>query len=311
MGLFILRLVIYPFSALLAAMLWAFRWKARTLILHLNVFQPPLPYRTWFHRELFLLSWNFNLSLDLVRFLVGRYGKPIRMRPRDAKRLQELRSAPSLFLTAHFHHWEALSGWLIRNQVPVVGAARKLQHSLAQRLLVLLRGRMGVQVVDENVLPFALQHLGSGKCFGLLWDQYSPHHRHQSVFFGLPAAMNPLPEILVRRCRPRVWVGFLLPDGTFRLAAIQSSKMAARSPHILSRRYHRILELVISRHPAYWYGLCHARFKGSLPYLPGRNRSQSFISPDSVFIDLVSRETCIASKGGGMDSSDTKTMHAG
>lgn len=282
--------LLYSLGFLLGSTLWITRWKARIVFLHLESFRPPFPFQSRLRREVLLFQWDFNLSLDLLRLVLGIYEKPISIRPRDVARLHHLRNNPALFLTAHFHHWEALSAWLRRNQVPVVGAARPLHHPLARRLLLLLRKRLGVRVVEENVLPFALRHLRAGKCFGLLWDQFSPQSRHWSPLFGLPAAMNPLPEILVRRCQAKVWVGFLLPDGMFRLIPLHTSDFFGGSPETLSRRYHRLLEFIIRRHPTYWYGLCHARFKGVLPYRP-QVRSASVPVSGHHPLELVSRET--------------------
>jgi lauroyl/myristoyl acyltransferase len=214
------------------------------------------------------LGWYQHLAQAFCDSLLGRTPHNFHIRPQDQAKFQVLRSRPSLFLTGHFHNWEALAGWMVRQGVPLLGSARPLTSPLFNNLLSRLRKRNGVPVVTRNILPRSLSHLRAGKCFGILWDQYSPLHRHCSSFFGLPAAMDPLPEILVRRIRPSVTAGFVLPDGTLRLVPLMTAGASLPDPVRLSRRFHRVLETVIRAHPTYWYGLCHARFKDRISY-PG------------------------------------------
>lgn len=238
-----------------------------------------------------MLAWYFCLTRDVLRFLFGYLEVPIRIRPRDRAKLINLRSFASLLLTAHFHHWEGLAAWLGENGVSLLGSARNLSSPLAQFLLDRLRRRKGVAVVSTQVLPTALAHLKDGHCFGILWDQFSRQSRHSSLLFGAQAAMDPLPEILVRRHAPSVYVGFLLPTGVFRLVLIHSAGMPLPSPSRLSFRYHRVLETVVRAHPSYWYGLCHARLKDTLRYPGGRIVSRETSSRLEPFLSNVSRET--------------------
>lgn len=108
---------------------------------------------------------------DLLRFLHGRYGGPITSRPRDAARIDQLRSGPSLFLTAHFHHWEHMGAWMTRQGIPLLSAARPMTNPRSQSLLVRLRERMDMAVVFQDIPRRALRHVNQGGCFGLLWDQ--------------------------------------------------------------------------------------------------------------------------------------------
>ena len=149
-------------------------------------------------------------------------------------------------------------------------------------------------MVTEDILARALSHLRAGHCFGILWDQYSPLHRHVSPFFGIPAAMDPLPEILVRRLAPAVMAGFLLPDGTLRLVPLLKAGSALPDPSRLSRRFHRVLETLLRAHPTYGYGLCHARFKDTVSY-PGRGRVSRETSRPTIHDSgrQVSRETLL------------------
>lgn len=103
--------------------------------------------------------------------------------------------------------------------------------------------------------------------------------------------MDPLPEVLVRRYRPAVMAGFLLPDGTLRLVNLLPSGSALPDPTRLSRRYHRVLEAVVRAYPTYWYGLCHARFKDTIGYPGGRIVSRETSRQKRRVKPHVSRET--------------------
>jgi len=175
--------------------------------------------------------------------------------------------------------------------IPLLGAARPLSSHSFDFLLARLRNRTGVPVVTRNILSAALSHLQAGRCFGVLWDQYSPLRRHTSPLFGIPAAMDPLPEVLVRRRRPAVMAGFLLPDGTLRLVPLLRAGSDLDDPSLLSRRYHRVLETLIRAYPTYWYGLCHARFKDKAIYPGGRKVSRETMRPQAPSRSHVSRET--------------------
>jgi lauroyl/myristoyl acyltransferase len=276
------------FSFLLALGLFLSGWKARILQINLRLlFSPSSSPTPRFSRFL----WYRHLAQALCESLRGRTAGRIHLRPQDASKFQVLRSQPTLFLTAHFNNWEALAGWMTRQGIPLLGAARPLRSPLFDTLLARLRGRHGVPVVTRDILPRALAHLRAGRCFGILWDQYSPLHRHSSPFFGRPAAMDPLPEILVRRIRPAVMAGFLLPDGTWRLMQLMPAGTPLPDPARLSRRFHRALEAVVRAHPTYWFGLCHARFKDTVTY-PGRRKvSRETLAPKPFSSQKVSRET--------------------
>lgn len=103
--------------------------------------------------------------------------------------------------------------------------------------------------------------------------------------------MDPLPETLVRRLGPEVFVSFLLPSGEVRIVSIHPPGSSLPNPGRLSSRYHRLLELVVRAHPTLWYGLCHARFKDTLNYGSATFVSRETFSPASVSDPYVSRET--------------------
>lgn len=279
-------LIIYAISAVISTVLWAIQWKAKIIRVNLSAFglSPD-------NSAGFLFAWYFCLVRDVLRYLLGYLEVPTRIRPQDQLRLISLGSGASLLLTAHFHHWEALAAWLRKNGVDLLGSARALSSPRAQSFLEGLRRRAGVAVVSNQVLSAALKHLQGGRCFGVLWDQFSKQSRHSAPLFGIQAAMDPLPEVLVRRCAPVVFAGFLLPTGVFRLIQIHSAGKPLPFPSKLSRRYHQILETVVRAYPSYWYGLSHARLKDTLLYPGGRNVSRETSSIPKPFHANVSRET--------------------
>lgn len=197
----------------LALLLGLMGWKRE--ILRINVRSCGLP---WSFR--FQARWYYSAARDFLSAVFNCPGPPIHVRPRDLEKLEYLKREPTLFLTAHVHNWERLAAWMPGQGIPLLGAARALSSPLFDRLLTWIRARYGIPVVTRNILSGAQSHLRNGGCFGVLWDQHSPLSRRTAMFFGMPVAMDPLPEILLRRYRPRVVVGFLLPSGCFRLVEI-------------------------------------------------------------------------------------------
>jgi lauroyl/myristoyl acyltransferase len=212
---------------------------------------------------------GFNLLRDAFPLLFGRAAPIPRLSPRSQVHLQALRRGPSLLLAAHFHNWEAQASALARLGVPLLGAARPLTAPWAERILRRLRARHGVPVVQDAVPRRALRHLRAGGCFGFLWDQHSPASVRPGIFFGRSVSLNPLPLLLLEAILREseacpVYFGAWLPGGELRILPLGDR---AR----LERRYHRVLETLVKRHPQYWYGFLHARFKGPGMY-PGHRR---------------------------------------
>lgn len=288
---FLLFLYKYSVCLVLATGLWCARWKTRTIRLNLKVWERSNSAPTSTRSNSFLFRWYLALTRDACRVLLGHHEIPLRVRPRDRRKWDRLRLSPSLFLTGHFHNWEALASWMSRSGIPLLGSARRLSSPWAEARLRKLRLRNQVPVVSEQVLPRALSHLRSGGCFGILWDQFSPYSRHTSLLFGQPATMDPLPETLVRRLAPEVFVGFLLPSGEVRIFSILPPGSSLPNPGRLSSRYHRLLELVVRAHPTHWYGLCHARFKDTLDYGSDAFVSRETLEKISASGPYVSRET--------------------
>jgi hypothetical protein len=279
---FYLRLVSLP----LALALYIGAWKKSILrgnALHCGVSGP-----------FFRLRLCSHVALDFIRLAHGRYGTGIRSRPKDTEKLKILKSSPSLFLTAHFHNWELMGSWLTREGVPLLSVARPLAQPRVQALLENMRTRLGLATISREVPRKALKHLAQGGCFGMLWDQRVKDSRVHVPFFGHSLRVDPLPPFLLRHRPVPVWFGVLLPDGTFRLFLLAPALRSSLSPDPirLARRYHRILEVLIARHPTWWYGMAHRRFLESSP---------------SQIRSGVSRETSVAS--GLRVSRETKARH--
>jgi hypothetical protein len=250
----------------------------------------------------FRLRFYAHVALDLVCLMHGVYGQRIRILPRDIHKLKNLKSS-SLFLTAHFHNWELLGAWMTRQGIDLLGAARSMSHPLAQRLLLWIRSRLGLKTVFEKIPRTALRHLEQGGCFGMLWDQRPPNSEVRTAFFGHSVLVDSLPFFLLQHRPLPVWFGTLLPDGTFRLLLLAShpgSASRSLTPEKLARRYHRVLEVLVRRHPTWWYGMAHRRFResSSLPSISGVSRETSTAPEVERRKDLlkVSRETLVHRK---------------
>lgn len=219
------------------------------------------------------------MAMDLLRFVHGWYGSPITTRPRDAAKLEHLRSGPSLFLTAHFHNWELMGAWMTSQGIPLLSVARPMVQGFSQSILIRIRDRRGMKILFEDIPRRALRHVRNGGCFGLLWDQRVPGSKNRAALFGRTLAMDPLPRFLNRHAGLPVYFGVLLPGGSFRILQIASPASAGERPETpsapiaisdsdeeyrLGRRYHRILECLVRSHPASWYGLTHRRFLQTL-----------------------------------------------
>jgi lauroyl/myristoyl acyltransferase len=273
-----LRIVAFP----LALLLYIGGWKRRILLENAQ--------RCGIRQPFFRLRFCIHAALDFIRLAHGRYGQTIRIRPQDTEKLKKLKSAPAIYLTAHFHHWEMMGAWMTAQGIALLSAARPMSHPYAQRLLLRMRSRLSLVTVSDRIPRKALHHLEQGGCFGMLWDQRAQDASVRAAFFGQPLGVDPLPLFLLRHRSVAVWFGTMLPDGTLRLllladpsATLSDSPTSTR----LARRYHRVLEVLIRKHPTWWYGMAHRRFLESPP----------FPSPG------VSRETLMASGVGGLETS--------
>jgi hypothetical protein len=252
--------VFSTFFALFFAMLFAFSG-VRSKVIHRNFTLTGLRYPRFFRFRL-----GFHLARDLLSLIVPGALPRTRLHPRSRHRLDILRGgpgSPSLLLTAHFGNWEAQAAAWGRHGVPLLGAARPLKGAVLRSLLAKLRARHGIHVVTSGVPRAALRHLASGGCFGLLWDQHAPDSLRPGVFFGVPVSLNPLPCFLLAQKPCTVVFGVLLPNGTLRLVPLLDAGQVgvAGWEQRLARRYHRVLETLIRRHPTHWHGVLHARFK--------------------------------------------------
>ncbi len=226
-------------------------------------------------RPFYRVRLGFHLARALLTLLLPGSLPAARLHPRSRPHLDRLRGGPGLLLTAHFGNWEAQAAAWGRLGVNLLGAARPLRSRRAHAALARLRARHGIRVVTTAVPRTALRHLSppptnfphpSG-CFGFLWDQHAPDGARAGRFFGEPVSLNPLPFFLLARRPCPVFFGVLLPGGTLRLIPLRTdAKRGAGWEERLARRYHRVLETLINRHPAHWHGILHARFKMTRTY---------------------------------------------
>lgn len=260
--------------ALLGATLFALSGMRRRIIRR-NFALTGLPVPRYFRFKL-----GFNLARALFTLVLPgalpRLLFHVRLHPRSRPALDTLRGGRSLLLTAHIGNWEAQAAAWGRHGVPLLGAARPLKGAASRSFLAKLRARHGIPVVTSAVPRAALRHLRSGGCFGLLWDQHAPDAVRMGTFFGKPVSLNPLPGFLLARVPAPVFFGVLLPDGTLRLVPLLAARQIGGAgwearEEILARRYHRVLETLIRRHPTHWHGVLHARFKTLGAYPGHRN----------------------------------------
>ena len=259
-------------------------WKKSHIEANLQVLgmTPSLSLRLRFYR---------NVVLDILRVAHRNYGQPIQVRPPDQNKLQGLRSGPGLFLSAHFHNWELMGSWLTtKMDIPLLSMALPFQHPTSQWLLIRLRRRMGIPVIDRDIPRSALKHILADKCFGMLWDQYPTEGQVAAKFFGFPLRVNALPAFLTEKSGPNVYFGALLPGGRLRLVQIAKAVPGGMAPERLARRYHRVLEILVKTYPDYWYGLAHRRFKDQISYGKAKHLNVSR-ETSSLPTLIVSRET--------------------
>ena len=248
-------------ASILALLLHSIGWKRKTLSANLDLLLPNPP-------PFFYLRFYFHLSQDLLRFLHRHYGRPIKVRKKDEQKLKILKSSPSLLLPSHFHNWELMGAWFQKNGLNLLSAARSLHSPGWQKQLSRLRAKLGLRTIFVDIPAQAKQHLNSGGCFGMLWDQFSPHSQYEVPLLNSPALMNPLPFFLRSHLPVPVFFAALLPGGQLRICRLMNEGKFLTDSRLLGRRYHKILGKLILSHPTFWYGFCHARFKNLGIYPP-------------------------------------------
>lgn len=260
-----IRLLALP----LAMVLFSLRWKKSRILKNVRHLQIPFSAFTRF-------KLYFHASVDALELLHGHYSRTITTRLQDSKKIRGLKTLPSLFLSAHFHNWELMGSWLTQTlRIPLLSAAVPLTHPRSQLFLNWIRTRTQVPVVTKNIPLAAIHHLKQGKGFGILWDQFPLHQKSESRFFSRPIQMDALAPFLQNKTHVPVYFGALLPSGQFRIVRLFSPKHPTQktvtgdldlAPEKLSRRYNRVLEILVRAHPSFWYGFAHRRFKDQIKY---------------------------------------------
>jgi len=257
-------------ATLLATALWISGFRRRVFQRNLELMGlKSNPHLRW-------LRWSlcFQATRDLFD-LVLNSGTTAKVSLRTKARLEKMRSGPSLLLTAHFHNWEFLGRELRNHGVDLLAAAKPMRNLWAEHALQMLRKRIGVATASDNVPRAGLCHLKQGGCFALLWDQHAPQSETLGNFFGNTVQMNPLPEFLLGHRPCPVYFGILIPGNNLRLIHLLST-FEENWENKLIQRYHRVLELLIRKQPAYYYGFFHARFKNITTYPGHRNLTPTF-----------------------------------
>lgn len=240
-------------------------WKKRTV--HANVRLMGLAVDHFFHLRL-----CHHAARDLLNLLLIRTPPNYRMSTRDRKQMATLSSQGGILLSAHFHNWEGMGSWLIKQNMPLLALSKELASPFWNRCLRLIRERRGLPTISKSPIRPMKRWLNKRGVFAILLDQHV-EDGVAGIFFGRAVKISPL--LQAARGYP-VFFFLQLPPDQIRVFCLSRKNS---NPEQCVRRYHRILEIVIQRHPDYWYGFLHRRFK----------------FPDPGVYLHVSRETCAPS----------------
>ncbi len=225
-------------------------WKKR--VIHQNLAHTQLEGRLSF------FQYYFHLSCDLVSFLLSITKKPVQLRQKDLLKFNQFKNSGGLLLTAHFHNWELMGSWLVSRGLPLKGSALPLKSSFWNSVLLFLRKKNTLPTISIGVARGAYQWIKKGNVFGVLADQRPKAIFVNSSFFGHTVKTTALPGFLLQKTACPVYFLWLTPS--FEVRAIRLTT-GTTSETLLLKRYHKVLETIIRKHPNYWYGFSHNRFK--------------------------------------------------
>lgn len=179
------------------------------------------------------------------------------------------RGRPILLLAAHQSNWD----WGLYAVAAVLGypvdvAYKPMKSAAADRVLVAMRGRWGVNLVPaKNLLPDLLQKRNEVRAIAMLADQ-SPRtseHQHWASFLGRDTAFYAGPEQMARATRyPAVYVSLRrVKRGHYRAECLPLSEEPGRlAPGEFTEHYARLVEQDVLEAPSEWtWG--HRRWKHS------------------------------------------------
>ncbi len=206
----------------------------------------------------------YNMVSDLIELFTSPIPvKTFRLREKDKAKFQVMKDNGGLLFSAHFHNWELLGSWLQNQGLNLVCVSQPLANKFWDAILDWIRRRIGLRTIKTNTVSFMKMWVNKGGVLGLLWDQDFKKDTLSSTFFDMRVRMTPLP-IMLKSAKPFPGMVFLLePDGQVRIIQISSN---VSKTHNLADRYNKVLMGIIQKHPNYWYGWSHRRFKAITTY---------------------------------------------
>jgi len=246
---------------ILGRMLLFVKWKRDVIEINLRLCNIP-------YEKFSLKKFYFQLSMDVLLFLHGRPLKKIHIRSRDVMKFHSLKQNGGVLLTAHFHNWELMGSWLRKNGMHLMGYSKPLKNPFWNYVLNLKRKQIDLPTISENVLKTSLKWVKENKTFGVLWDQRPEAEKIKVPFFKQKVNMFRLPPLLLKAAEKPCYIYILLPDFCIRILQI-SHENNKHSFQKTAVRYNKILEAFIRKHPEFWYGWPHRRFRNRdfNPYL--------------------------------------------
>jgi KDO2-lipid IV(A) lauroyltransferase len=175
----------------------------------------------------------------------------------------------ALVLTGHLGNWELLPPACRLTPYSLTIVARPLDSPILDAVVVRLREKAGVEIVDKrNAVRPVLRALSAGRLVGILLDQNAA--RHESVFvpfFGHTASTSKGIAVLAVRTGAPVLPIFTWREGPgHHRVSVQAPMMipdGARGDEAvreLAARCTEVIEGAIRRHPAQWLWM-HDRWR--------------------------------------------------
>ena len=191
----------------------------------------------------------------------------VQMPDRELIRAQLARGMPVLVLAGHYGNWEwLLQAMALEMEAPFLAAYKPPHSAGADRLMLELRGRFGVQMVPgKRLLREALRRRGTSHVIGMVADQMptSSAGRVWLRFLGRDTAFFPGPAEIARIGGYSVWFLVLrrLRSGYYQ---VRFEPLAAAGEQLevaeFTTRYAQRLEAQIRACPEDW-AWTHRRWK--------------------------------------------------
>lgn len=179
------------------------------------------------------------------------------------------RKTGAVFVSAHYGNWELMGmacGLLVH---PITIIVKRLHNALIDRQMNEYRTMRGNRVVyDDNSLRQGLRLLQEGGFLTILGDQSDPNESNFGEFLGRRATMFLGPAFFALKANVPLFIAICRSSGegryTITIRNVETTDLTFSKEDIatLAKRYTRMLEAEIRRHPEEWFWL-HDRWKRS------------------------------------------------